>query len=210
MGRGILLLRSSLLRPLLHAHLSTNPLPAQNHPPLLSRHGVLPSPPNASRPRTLPPSRPSSDALFLSRRPFSSSSSPSNIVLIGSEEALDTALTKVQDEKLPAIFYFTAVWCGPCRFISPIIEEMSQKFPHVTTYKIDIDLEGLGGMLSKLKIYSVVSGRFCSTLCSAVTMNKNVLQPTFHFFQNGQKAAEIVGADATKLKNTMEDLYKKD
>ncbi|KAG1365114.1 thioredoxin O, mitochondrial [Cocos nucifera] len=189
MGRGILLLRRSLLRPLLHAHLSRNPLPAQNPPPLLSLHGVLPSPPNASRPLPLPPSRPSSDSLLLSRRPFSSSSRPSNVVLIGSDEALNTALTKVQDEKLPAIFYFTAVWCGPCRFISPIIEEMSLKFPDVTIYKIDIDLEGLGGTLSKLRIYSV---------------------PTFHFFQNGQKATEIVGADATKLKDTMENLYKKD
>lgn len=34
------------------------------------------------------------------------------------------------------------------------------------------------------------------------------MQPTFHFFQNGQKATEFVGADATKLKNTMENLYK--
>lgn len=34
------------------------------------------------------------------------------------------------------------------------------------------------------------------------------VQPTFHFFQNGKKAAEIIGADAARLTNTMEKLYK--
>ncbi|XP_026458391.1 thioredoxin-3-like [Papaver somniferum] len=37
------------------------------------------------------------------------------------------------DDKLPTIFYFTAVWCPPCRLISPVIESLSKKYPHVTT-----------------------------------------------------------------------------
>ncbi|KAF3621089.1 Thioredoxin O2, mitochondrial [Capsicum annuum] len=64
---------------------------------------------------------------------------PSNIVSIESEEQFNTSLRKVQDESLPAIFYFTAVWCGPCRLLSPVIGQLSEKYPHVTTYKIDID-----------------------------------------------------------------------
>ncbi|XP_059437712.1 thioredoxin O1, mitochondrial-like [Corylus avellana] len=47
--------------------------------------------------------------------------------------------------------------------------------------------EGLGSVLSKLNIASV---------------------PTFHFFNNGKKAAEVIGADVIRLKNTMEELYK--
>lgn len=35
-----------------------------------------------------------------------------------------------------------------------------------------------------------------------------LLQPTLHFFQDGKKAAEMVGADTTQLKGTMENLYK--
>ncbi|XXG74468.1 hypothetical protein AAC387_Pa07g3179 [Persea americana] len=131
----------------------------------------------------------SPDLFFSTSRPFSSSSGPSNIVTIESDEELNSSLNKVQDDSLPAIFYFTAVWCGPCKFISPFIEELSKKYPHVKTYKIDIDKEGLGNTLSKLKIYSV---------------------PTFHFFQNGKRATEIVGADITQLKDTMEKLYKQD
>ncbi|KAK9267082.1 hypothetical protein L1049_009500 [Liquidambar formosana] len=90
-------------------------------------------------------------------RTLCSSSGPSNIVLIKSEEEFNNSLRKVQDESLPAIFYFTAVWCGPCRFISPIIGELSEKYPRVTTYKIDIDQEGLGSTLSELNISSVVT-----------------------------------------------------
>ncbi|XLU33927.1 hypothetical protein S245_069993, partial [Arachis hypogaea] len=35
------------------------------------------------------------------------------------------------------------------RFISPIIGELSKKYPHVTTYKIDIDQEEIQGTLRK-------------------------------------------------------------
>ncbi|KAG6496570.1 hypothetical protein ZIOFF_044438 [Zingiber officinale] len=37
---------------------------------------------------------------------------PSNIVLIQSGDQLTDALKKAQDDKVPAIFYFTAVWPG--------------------------------------------------------------------------------------------------
>ncbi|KAK7858504.1 thioredoxin O2, mitochondrial isoform X1 [Quercus suber] len=130
-----------------------------------------------------------SDLPFFQSRPLSSPSGPSNIVLINSENDFNSSLSKAQDDSVPAIFYFTAVWCGPCRFIGPIIGELSEKYPHVTTYKIDIDQEGLQSILSKLNITSV---------------------PTLHFFQNGKKAAEVIGADVARLTNTMEKLYKTD
>ncbi|XP_052202816.1 thioredoxin O2, mitochondrial [Diospyros lotus] len=123
----------------------------------------------------------------LRRNLSSSSSGPSNVVTIDSEEKFNSSFQKVQDEALPAIFYFTAVWCGPCRLLSPIIGQLSAQYPHVTTYKIDIDQEGLGSTLSKLDIHSV---------------------PTLHFFKDGKKASEVIGADPQLLKATMEDLYK--
>ncbi|XP_027184995.1 thioredoxin O1, mitochondrial-like isoform X2 [Coffea eugenioides] len=112
---------------------------------------------------------------------------PSKIVSIESEEQLNDSLRKAQDESLPALFYFTAAWCGPCKFISPVIGQLSEKYPHVTTYKIDIDKDVLAEALMKLGIHSV---------------------PTIHFFQNGKKASEMVGADVKQLNATMEELYK--
>ncbi|XP_073002446.1 thioredoxin O, mitochondrial-like isoform X2 [Typha latifolia] len=174
-----------LFRPLL---LSKNLLPNPNPNPKPNPSSLLPlllSSPSPSPPHPPPSPLP---LRFSNSRLFSASpSSSSKIVLVGSAEEFDNSLKRVEDEKLPAIFYFTAAWCGPCRFISPVIEKMGGKFPHVTTYKIDIDQEGLGSILNKLKIYSV---------------------PTLHFFQNGQKSTEIVGADVQKLEATMENLYK--
>ncbi|XP_020232421.1 thioredoxin O1, mitochondrial isoform X1 [Cajanus cajan] len=120
---------------------------------------------------------------------LSSAAAPSDVVLINSEEEFNNILTKVRDDSLHAIFYFTAVWCGPCRFISPIVGELSKKYPHVTTYKIDIDQEAIQGTLGKLQITSV---------------------PTLHFFQNGKKADELIGADIARLNHITEKLFKKD
>ncbi|XP_023751820.1 thioredoxin O2, mitochondrial isoform X1 [Lactuca sativa] len=116
-----------------------------------------------------------------------SSAGGSRVVTVESEAEFNTLLRKIQDESLPAVFYFTAVWCGPCRFVSPLIGELSEKYTNVTTYKIDIDQEGMGDALAKLNISAV---------------------PTLHFFQGGKKVSEIVGADVKLLKTTMEDLYK--
>ncbi|CAI9782693.1 unnamed protein product [Fraxinus pennsylvanica] len=33
-------------------------------------------------------------------------------------------------------------------------------------------------------------------------------KPTLHFFQNGKKASEVIGADVEHLRDTMEALYK--
>ncbi|KAK9067459.1 hypothetical protein SSX86_014788 [Deinandra increscens subsp. villosa] len=117
----------------------------------------------------------------------SSSSGQSRVVTVESEDQFNSLLRKVQDESLPAIFYFTAVWCGPCRFISPLIGELTEKYSNVTTYKIDIDQEGMRSALDKLDISAV---------------------PTLHFFVDGKKVSEIVGADVQRLKTTMENLYK--
>ncbi|RXH98696.1 hypothetical protein DVH24_011021 [Malus domestica] len=56
------------------------------------------------------------------------------------------------------------------RFISPIIGELSEQYPHVTTYKVDID------------------------------------EPTFQFFKDGKKVAQVVGANVARLRNTFGSL----
>lgn len=34
---------------------------------------------------------------------------------------------------------FTASWCGPCRFIAPVFNEMAKKFSNAEFVKIDVD-----------------------------------------------------------------------
>ncbi|QHO60107.1 thioredoxin O1, mitochondrial isoform X3 [Arachis ipaensis] len=165
--------RSSILRSLVLSRAMLNRVrPFSNH---LTSHS-FPSPPQSHSSlfasvaaATIASSQLS---LFHHSRSLSSASAPSDVVLVNSEKEFNDILRKVQG-----------------RFISPIIGELSKKYPHVTTYKIDIDQEEIQGTLGKLQITSV---------------------PTLHFFQNGKKADELIGADVARLNHITEKLFKKD
>ena len=61
-------------------------------------------------------------------RKFTVDAKPSNYKVVSNQAMADDA-EKLNGKK---IFYFTAVWCPPCRMIAPIFEKMSQ----VSTYFI--------------------------------------------------------------------------
>jgi thioredoxin 1 len=47
---------------------------------------------------------------------------------------------KVLESEVPVLLDFTAVWCGPCKAIAPLLDQLSgEQGEAMKVYKIDID-----------------------------------------------------------------------
>lgn len=101
---------------------------------------------------------------------------------ISNLEEFKEVFKNVEINRLIIIFY-TASWCGPCKLIYPLIEELSVRAPHISIFKVDVDNDGEE---EDEKISSV---------------NDISAMPTFHFYKNGELLDKLTGANKIELLN---------
>ncbi|OIT04002.1 PREDICTED: thioredoxin H-type 1-like [Nicotiana attenuata] len=75
---------------------------------------------------------------------------------------------------------FTASWCGPCRFIAPILADIAKKMPHVIFLKVDVD-----ELKSVFEEWNVEA------------------MPTFVFIKEGKEVDRVVGDRKQELQQTI-------
>jgi len=48
---------------------------------------------------------------------------------------------EVKNSKKPVLIDFFASWCGPCRMLSPVIDEIAEENPEYLICKVNVDKE---------------------------------------------------------------------
>ena len=83
----------------------------------------------------------------------------------------------------PVFVDFWAEWCGPCRIVNPVVEELSQEYGDKVDF-VKINVDDNNDLAQKFSVFSI---------------------PTLAIFKDGQVVSQRVGAATKESFKTMID-----
>lgn len=94
----------------------------------------------------------------------------------------------VMSSRTPVFVDFWAEWCGPCRMVSPVVEELAEEYNGKVNF-VKVNVDEANELASKYNVFSI---------------------PTLAIFNNGQIVAQQVGAASKEsYKNMIEKALEK-
>jgi thioredoxin 1 len=95
---------------------------------------------------------------------------------------------EVMASQVPVFVDFWAEWCGPCRMVSPVIEELANEYAGKVNF-VKVNVDENNELASKYNVFSI---------------------PTLALFSKGQIVAQQVGAASKgSYKNMIESALSK-
>ncbi len=91
--------------------------------------------------------------------------------------------TDVISSPMPVFVDFWAEWCGPCRMVSPVVEELSTEYDGKVNF-VKVNVDEVNEVASKYNVFSI---------------------PTLALFNKGEILAQQVGAASKESYKNMID-----
>lgn len=89
----------------------------------------------------------------------------------------------VMQSSLPVFVDFWAEWCGPCRMVSPVVEELASEYEGKVNF-VKVNVDEANELASKYNVFSI---------------------PTLAIFNKGQLVSQQVGAASKESYKNMID-----